>query len=155
QGLDNISGFDSHALGEITNSDRFGNLYFSNHGLGWPLESMTLFFRFLFGPQLFTWKRLFLILGNYQRFVYWSAARPAMASLFLLGLVFFSFIDSLSHLFFLFLDLAVPGFVLWRRHRHVLRRGLKRRLGLFSFLRLRAGFRLRLWRRCFYFRLRL
>ena len=132
QGLNNISGFDSHTLGEVTYGDGFRNLYFSYHGLGWPLESMTLFFRFLFSPQLLARTVFFVVLGNNKRFFNRTAARAAMTSLFLLGLAFFDFVAALAYLFFLLLGLAIPSFIFRRRHGNVLRC----RLGLLGFLRL-------------------
>ena len=122
QGLDHISGFDGHTLGEITNGNGFRNLYFSYHGLCGPLESMTLFFRFLFGPQRLAKSGFLFVFAQYHRLFYRTAARTTMASLFLLRLAFFNIIAALTHLLFFLLGLAIPTFILRRRHGNVLRR---------------------------------
>src|SRR5690606_39148670 len=109
------------ALGEITNGNGFRNLYFSDHGLCGPLESMTLFFRFLFGPQRLAKSGFLFVFAQYHRLFYRTAARATMASLFLLGLAFFNIIAALTHLLFFLLGLAIPTFILRRSHGNVLR----------------------------------
>src|SRR5690554_278478 len=126
---------------------------------------MTLFFRFLFSPQLLARTVFVVVLGNNKRFFNRTAARAAMTSLFLLWLAFFDFVAALAYLFFFLLELAIPSFIFRRRHGNVLRcRFLLRcrgssgclRLCLFcSYLRClfrRLLFRYRLL--CHFFRLR-
>ncbi len=120
QSLDYISRFHCHALGKITNGNRFRNFNFSDHWFGWLLEAVPFLFGFLFRPQRLAQRGVLFIVGNDDRLIHRTATGTAMTCGLLLGFAVIHLVGALtSFLLLRFALFVLGGFRVRRRHRNI------------------------------------